>query len=253
MKVLVFDLFGDLGHFRKFYTTSSPLTFPFPPPPTIRGIIGAIMGFGKEEYLDKTKDIYVGVKIVNPIKKLRTGLNLIFTKGSSGEFDPTLDPSRKGDANKTLRTQVIVEFVKDPRYRIYISANDEFLEELTNMVRNHKTHFTVSLGLSELLADFDFVGIFNGAPSHSSDKADSVIPTKIITELNIERVQRIGKERIPAVMDSDRTVKSYEDVIFSMEGGSIYGKFNNLIKLDNGEDIYLWQQNQDFTHIPEYS
>jgi len=38
METLVFDVKGDLGHFRKFYTTSSPLTFSFPPPPTVRGI-----------------------------------------------------------------------------------------------------------------------------------------------------------------------------------------------------------------------
>lgn len=249
MKILVFDLFGDLGHFRKFYTTSSPLTFPFPPPPTIRGIIGAIMGFGKEEYLDKTKDISVGVKIINPVKKLRTGLNFIFTKGSSGRFDPTLDPLRKGDINKTLRTQVKVEFVKDPHYRIYISAGDEFLEELAARVKNHKTHFTVALGLSELLADFSFVGIFDKCPISISDRADSVIPTRTIKEIDIEKVQKIGKERIPAIMDSDRTVKKYEDVVFNVEGGPIYGLFTDLIKLDSGEVIYLWEQSQVSTPI----
>jgi len=52
MKVLVFDLFGDFAHFRKYYTTTSPLTFSFPPPPTIAGILGAIYGASKEEYLD---------------------------------------------------------------------------------------------------------------------------------------------------------------------------------------------------------
>jgi len=53
MKVLVFDIWGDYGHFRKFYTTTSPLTFSFPPPPTIAGILGAIYGTDKKtnEYL----------------------------------------------------------------------------------------------------------------------------------------------------------------------------------------------------------
>ena len=48
MKVLVFDIYGDLAHFRKFYTTSSPLTFPFPPPSTIKGMLGAIIGVDKK-------------------------------------------------------------------------------------------------------------------------------------------------------------------------------------------------------------
>ncbi|MDI3478645.1 MAG: CRISPR-associated protein Cas5h, partial [Thermoanaerobacterium sp.] len=33
MKSLIFDIYGDFGHFKKYYTTSSPLTFSFPPPP----------------------------------------------------------------------------------------------------------------------------------------------------------------------------------------------------------------------------
>ena len=249
MKILVFDLFGDLGHFRKFYTTSSPLTFPFPPPPTIRGIIGAIMGFSKEEYLEKTKNIAVGLKLINPIKKIRIGINLINTKQSSGKFDPTLDPLRK--ENKNPRTQVKFEFVKDPHYRIYISGSEEFLEKLTDMVKNHKTYYTVSLGLSELLADFSFIGVFDSHLIDVSDRADSVIPSRIIREIDIGKVQKIGKERIPAVMDNDRTVKIYEDVIFHVEGGAIYGEFSDLIKLGNGEVIYLWKQSQDSTPIQE--
>lgn len=52
MQVLVFDIWGDYGHFSRFYTTTSPLTFSFPPPPTIARILGAIYGAGKNEYLN---------------------------------------------------------------------------------------------------------------------------------------------------------------------------------------------------------
>ena len=54
MKSLIFDIYGDFGHFKKYYTTSSPLTFSFPPPPTIKGMLGAIGGISKTEYLTKT-------------------------------------------------------------------------------------------------------------------------------------------------------------------------------------------------------
>ncbi len=240
MKVLSLILFGDLAHFRKFYTTSSPLTFPFPPPPTVRGIIGAIMGFSKSEYLQKTKSISVGVSLRAPLKKVRMGLNLIFTKGSSGKFDPTLIPSRKGDVNKTLRTQIKAEFVKDPVYKIYISGDESFLNNLAYLLKEHKTHYTVSLGLSELIADFTFEGIYEGKKVNTVSKVDSVIPSKLVQQIDLGRIQRIGKERIPTYMDNSRKVLSYEDVIFNMDGGSIYGKFSNTVELENGEVIYLW-------------
>ncbi|WP_096602787.1 type I-B CRISPR-associated protein Cas5b [Hydrogenobacter hydrogenophilus] len=250
MKVLVFDIFGDFAHFRKFFTTSSPLTFPFPPPPTVRGIIGAILGFGREEYLEKTKDLYIGIGILSPIKKIRMGRNLVFTKDKSENFDPTLISSRKAEGEP--RTQVRAEFVKDPKYRIYVSGEEEFLNNLKEMVENHRTYYTVSLGLSELLADFSYVGIYQGYYQEESEKADSVIPVHVVDEINIERLQKIGKERIPTLMDVDRTVRKYEDVIFNMEGGAIYGKFKNLLKLENGEVIHLWRS-QEFTPTQMYS
>ncbi len=247
MKILSFSLFGDFAHFRKFYTTSSPLSFPFPPPPTIRGIVGAIMGFSKEEYLEKTKGISVGVSLKAPLKKVRMGLNLIFTKGSSGKFDPTLIPWRKGDVNKTLRTQIKAEFIKDPIYRIYLSADEDFIEELAGLLKEHRSHYTVSLGLSELIADFSFEGIYEGNRVDISTKVNSVVPTELVQEIDLERPQRIGKERVPTDMDSDRKVLRYEDVIFNMDGGSLFGKFKDLIELENGEVVYLWKQNQDST------
>ena len=50
MKCLVFDIKGDYGHFKKYYTTSSPLTFSIPRT-TVSGMIGALIGLDKEEYL----------------------------------------------------------------------------------------------------------------------------------------------------------------------------------------------------------
>ena len=249
MKVLSFLLFGDLAHFRKFYTTSSPLSFPFPPPPTIRGIIGAVMGFSKEEYLKKTEGISIGISLKTSLKKIRMGLNLIFTKGSSGKFDPTLIPSRKGDVNKTLRTQIKAELIKDPLYKIHVSGDDNFIYNLANLLREHRTHYTVSLGLSELIADFKFEGIYESRKVNISEKVDSVIPSRLVQQIDLERIQKIGKERIPAYMDTDRKVLSYEDVIFNMDGGTVFGRFIDLIELENGEVVYLWEQNPNSTPI----
>ena len=86
MKVLFFDIWGDYGHFRKFYTTTSPLTFSFPPPSTIAGILGAIYGATKDEYLkifssDRCK---TALKIISPVKKVRMVINLINTNDNTG-------------------------------------------------------------------------------------------------------------------------------------------------------------------------
>ncbi|MGC8650946.1 MAG: type I-B CRISPR-associated protein Cas5b [Hydrogenobaculum sp.] len=239
MKVLVFKLFGDLAHFRKFYTTSSPLSFSFPPPPTVRGIVSAIMGFDKSEYLEKTKHLKIGVGIGSPVKKIRMGLNIIFTKGSRG-FDPTLISRRKGDTNKTLRTQIKSEFVKNACYKIYIGADDEFLKSLENMLSNHQTYYSVSLGLSELLGDFSFEGVYEAVEEKESTIVNSVIPVSAVESLDVENIKHIVKERIPTYMLPSREVKKYEDVIFDVYGNPIYGTFNGVLRLGNDEHVYLW-------------
>jgi CRISPR-associated Cas5-like protein len=50
-RVLVFEVWGEYGHFRKHYTTTSPLTFSIPSRTALTGLLGAIIGLSKEEYL----------------------------------------------------------------------------------------------------------------------------------------------------------------------------------------------------------
>ena len=50
-KYLVFDISASYGHFKKPYTTTSPLTYSIPTRTAVTGIIAAMLGLGKEEHL----------------------------------------------------------------------------------------------------------------------------------------------------------------------------------------------------------
>ncbi len=236
MKVLVFDLWGDYAHFRKFYTTSSPLTFSFPPPPTIAGILGAIYGTTKEtnQYLrmfggDASK---IGVRIINPIKKVRMGLNLVDTKK---------------DWTPQVRTQIRTEFVKDPCYRIYFYHQDEqILDDISAMVKAHKAVYTLSLGLSELLANFRYVGEFSAERNDNGNDNGARLVEIVtpITEENliaggieIETGKKYLRERMPIKMTPERVVEKYDEVIFEPDGKTIKAKVQVYYQLENGERI----------------
>ncbi|CAG0995746.1 hypothetical protein METP3_02937 [Methanosarcinales archaeon] len=237
MKVLVFDIWGNYGHFRKFYTTSSPLTFSFPPPSTIAGILGAIFGVGKDEYLkvfaiDKCG---IALKIVNRVKKVRMGLNLMETKGTNLKRPFS-------DKNLAPRTQIRTEFLKDPYYRIYFThVNEKILIHLAKLVEEHKSIYTVSLGLSELLADFKFVGIYDtekilGGMAVEMDTpiiANNLIPDKF----EIETGKKYFKEKMPIIMNPERIIEKYDDVIFESEGKTIKAQLNAYYRLENGDNI----------------
>lgn len=235
METLIFDIKGDLGHFRKYYTTSSPLTFSFPPPPTVRGILGAIYGASKEDYLKlfSSDQCKVATRILNPIKKVRMGINLINTQ------DNFWQPIKKG--RHEARTQIRTEFVKDPAYRIYFYHKDsKVFEQMVDFVKNHKEYYTVSLGLSELLADVSYVGIdeFSEFASQTVDVV-SVIPLSSVEnyEVKLEYGKKYFKELIPIDMNADRVIERYEDVVFETNGSSIKALMKSFWKGANGECV----------------
>lgn len=257
MKVVAFDLWGDYGHFRRFFTTSSPLTYSFPPPTAVRGIMGAILGLGKEEYLRGTADLAVGVRILEPVRRVRWGQNLIFTKGRGGKFDPTLSAQRKGNAQGMVRTQVKVEYLRDARFRLYLGGEAALLDDLESLLQEHRTHYTVSLGLSELLADFAYAGTYTAQalPPGTYDLV-TVLPAEALDpEQGLKEALRPGvkvaKERVAVYLAPDRTPSLYQDVVVEVNGAPVRVTVREPVyQLDNGEVVYLWPPAS--TRIPAF-
>jgi len=240
MKVVAFDLWGDYGHFRRFFTTASPLTYSFPPPTAVRGIIGALLGLDKNEYLRKTAELSLGIRLLSPVKRIRWGLNLINTKAGTGQFDPTLIWERK--ESKRPRTPVKVELLKEPRFRLYVGGSEPLLEILEGLLRVHRTHYTISLGLSELLADFAYVGAYQAEPlPPGTYEVTTVFPVDVLKGLEaLEPGIKLGKERAPIYLAPDRTPLLYQDVVLEMEGRPLQVRVREAYRLDNGEVVYLW-------------
>ncbi|WP_297493345.1 type I-B CRISPR-associated protein Cas5b [Persephonella sp.] len=223
-KILIFDIWGDFGHFKKFYTTSSPLTFSVPPPTAIYGILGAIIGLSKNEYLEfiNGRTTKVAIQILKPIKKTRITLNLIDTK-NSGSFHLI----------KT-RTQIKTEFLKNPAYRLFINIeNENLFDQLITKVKNRENYYTVSLGLANLLANFRFVDLLSADPLKNSNKVDTTILAENIDEIEIKEGKKYFKEKLPIDMNPDREPLSYKDVVMELNGNSLEGKFKNCYKVGN--------------------
>ena len=227
--VLVFDLWGDLGHFRKPYTTTSPLSFAFPPRPTLAGIISAVIGLGKNEYADSfmKKDANIGLRIIKPVKKIRISQNLIDTK------------TAKLFSRIKQRTQIRIEYVKDPRYRIYFQHTDiDLFDRAKNLLETHECVYTVSLGLSELLANYQYIGKFDLERKTNRDPVSihSVIPEKE-TEVVFEEGKEYFSANIPLEMNSKRIVTQFGTVLYERNGKPLLVRAEYHYKVANGERI----------------
>src|SRR6056297_2393425 len=132
-EILIFDISSEYGHFRKYNTTTSPLTYSVPTRTSIAGILGAVLGMEREisegvypegavpvqEFFSKDNSD-IAIQIINPIKKQTVAMNLVNTKTSFY------------DLTKAGRTQIEFELLKDAKFRIYLSLinNKDTFKEL---------------------------------------------------------------------------------------------------------------------------
>lgn len=234
-KFLVFDIWGDYAHFKKYYTTSSPVSFSIPPRTVLIGLISAIIGKGKEEYLQvMTKDqVEIAVRVINRIKKIRVTQNLIDTK--SGYWRPV----QRG--NLTGRTQIRFEYLKAPRFRIYLRHSvPEIQNSLRSNLENHKSVYTPYLGISEHIADFIFLAecLVEENNYETISEVHTVIPLDAMIKADLlEPGYKYFKERIPVEMLPNRIVTEYREVLYEVEGKPIKAKVKNALKLSNGDII----------------
>lgn len=206
MKTIVFDIKADWGHFRKPYAPVSPVTFPFPPPPTVLGMIGAICGYGKDEYAERIgwDRVKIAVSLKAPVKRYRTALNLVNT--NSNKFFRLV-----GEAS---RSQIPYEFLKSPAYRIFVAdAAVETMNDLERYLRSDTTVYTPSLGLVQCIAMVSFVGIYQSDQLPSGKlEVTSTIPLAL-GRVHYAEGGRYTRFRIPHLMRPDRTVEKYSEAL----------------------------------------
>ncbi len=230
-RVIAFDLWGDYAHFRKHYTTTSPLTFSIPPRTTLCGLLAAIIGLDKTEYLlhFSDKDASIAVQLLNEVKKTTLAENLIDTK-KAGKMMNRIKQ----------RTQIRFELLKEPKYRIFVHHQDlSIYLKLKEMLKAHKTVYTPCLGLSELLASFKYIKEYRAEKVETDSELEilTALPKKNLIELSFQDDYEYLSETMPRNMLPDRTVTEYMPVIFERKHKPLKARVNRFIRLENDEAI----------------
>lgn len=238
VNVVVFDIWGDYGHFKKLHTTASPLTFSFPPPTAVIGMVAAILGIDKESYwdtfsLDNTR---VAVKLMKPVKKIRVGVNVIETKSAGPMYNRIKQ-----------RSQIKYEYLKDAHYRIFFSHDDQTLmAKLNDMLQNHKTTYTLSLGSAQMLAEFCYIGQYEaqGVPAGDYVQVGSVFPLEENqktdgVDIKFDKNKHYTKEIVSTRMDTNRQVLDYKAVLFDMNAGGITADREGIVKVGDEYVVFI--------------
>lgn len=233
-KLLAFDIWGDYAYFRRGYTSTSTITYPFPSRTTISGLISGIIGLQKDSYhnIFNESNSKIGLRILNPIKKSNINLNYINTK----------EGFLLSDIKSNPRVQVQAEFLKDVKYRIYVSLEDnDLMEELYSNLSEHKSVFTPCLGISECIADFslayDKMFELNMKTEESAEINSVILKNK--ADLIIESGKKYGIVKSPGFMNSERIVSKFLEYYYEENGNSIKVKNVDFYSVGD-ENIVLY-------------
>lgn len=168
LPVVIFRYKGKYAHFRRPYTNVSSLSYPFPPRPTISGLLGAILGIKKDEVAEtfKKDNLKVAVKIEQEIKTITHVTN--FRQDGFGGIDYSIKKPKNGWKPKELKnippynqaTQIPMELLYHPSFLIYVHLVDNIIfNEFISRLKTERYFYTPCLGLSEFLATIEYIDI----------------------------------------------------------------------------------------------
>jgi len=209
MQAIRFVLTGKLAHFRRFYTNSSSLTYPIPPPPTIRGLLGAALGLGPE-YTQEFANWRFGVQIAAPWRFLFQTAN--YLKIKKGE------PNLAGGEHTQIPLQFIVPQQLGDRIRYEIVALGAESKESNKVAEAlKKPHFPLALGPAYALAQIEEINFVQGTIQDSFEGAIKG-PLIVKSIIKLQGPGRLLRDRYPLKLAKDRTLLMAADLAIEAEG-----------------------------------
>lgn len=220
---------GNWGHFKKPETNNNPLTHDFIVKTAFIGLVGAVLGIGREKMLplfpQLSVDFLYGVEVLNPVKKLSWG----FTSSSA------VSSTRQGSPKS-------FEFLKNPSFKISLGLRHErsidVFEQFKAYVIEGHSVYTPVLGWHNCPANLEFV-----SSGEFSEPKEGDFSTRSFVETNQELHRpkldvnfRVGFERVPTYQENFWNLpEKYKTVI--------YPDANNTLNI-NGK-YYEYSQNQE--------
>lgn len=233
--VLVFEASSSLAMFRKAYTTSSRVSYPFCPPTAVAGLLSAITGIdnGADSeasnalFWEKIKGTQVTLRIMSPISWFSTAVNLIQFKSPSGHMDN--------------HTRSMFQFIKKPRYRIYVKKG-QLYSELKKRLSRGECIFTPYLGIASAVAEIDFLGEFEEQVLNEEAPAVwSVLPAAEGLKIDMKNTESVFRERVPFVQETNRSFAGAVEVYYggSRGNGPVCVKDRGAVEISKvgGENI----------------
>jgi CRISPR-associated protein Cas5h len=203
------------------------------------GFIGSVIGIEKDD-LSLYQKIQCGVEICNEYRTI--SMPYLTRQGFPGSA-----------ANKES-SRTSVEIIVNPKYKVYITGNDELLLKIHDLMIQHKPVFTPYLGLAQFIASTDFqVTTIENKDCEIVENVDIDVTGAFIRghhgELDFEKINKMPKESKLRITEFEglrgiKPPRDFEHAVFTvnLDGGAVPLKnTKNILKIpawDKNVPIY---------------
>src|SRR4030067_1306097 len=156
MELINFQLSGRFAHFLRAEASASALSYHVPPRTVILGILGAVLGLPK----DKPQIVLEPANVATSGKLPKTHWHrATLRKNPPSPFPRFIKKTQKLDRNTVPEkpTLILQESLFDPSYTVWVSIPDPHHADLKDRLIKRQWHFNPSLGLSEMIADIEYL------------------------------------------------------------------------------------------------
>ncbi len=222
-KILCFDLKGKTGHFKKYYSNKSSLSYIIPTRTVLMGMVASILEYPRDSYYDdlSSEKAKFGLQIINPVYKHLECMNYL----------------KDGGSHTQVRLQLLLpEGAKYLKYRVYFTHRDE---ELINRLETKLKAGRLGYGLFfgqrqfravaeyiETIDQLDIINDYTGSVSSLTYKDN-------INSINSSEEVDLIVENMPVdfdEVDSGREPAGMASFCYEENGLDIKGNFNQVIK-----------------------
>lgn len=204
--IVVFDVRGDLAHFRRPDTLGTHATYPIPTRTALRGLIAAVIG--EDRWPEGGR---VGLRLLAPVRTVAQQLSLHGKTWEAGSGRP-----------ESFHRPTSVELIVQPHYRVYTAG--PHADPLAGMLRAGRSRYHTYLGSAFCLTFPRWVDAYDSPPATAGTiKCNSVVPMPAVGHLALEPGQacaRVGG----VLMDhlgpfADRRFRGSTAVLYEPAGG----------------------------------
>jgi CRISPR-associated protein Cas5h len=243
---IAFDWHGFIGHFRKLDTNSSSLSYSFPPPTVISGMLAGLCGMERDQYYNifSPDNIQFGIQIRQRTRKIMQTINYMFVK-SKNELNLSAPDKH---------TQIPIELlVADnfPRtylsFRIFLKITEPSLfAVLHKFLSENVKRYLPYMGSAPFQSWLDVLDIKSVSIDSDAKSVRSVVPAKVLKNANMflqneQKFYALFFEHMRRFFHNEREPGEMIDLVWEQNHGEISSQFSTL--------VYRFEFDDDSTNV----